>query len=327
MSEYLNNAKDAIQNNMPDTSGLTDGISNAANSVREATQNATADFSSEGVGNASQEFLNSNSIIAKFAFVIVVLIVFVFLLNIGFGLVTYLTSPSSSPYLIHGMLTGTDTTIIPQDPASGSPVLYRSNNQYGGAEFTWSVWLKVNQIPSDTKYHCVFVKGTDSYDNTGNGNGVALVNNGPGVYVNKSSSTAKSDSLNLHYVMDVVSPNEIGQSTPFAVDISNLPVGKWFHIAIRLQNKVMDCYVNGVIANRKSFNDYVPKQNYDPVIYAGNDGFSGAASNLRYYNYALSVFEINSIVYYGPNLNSANGAGNAFFDYFGRGWYLGNAPQ
>ena len=68
MSDFLNNAKESIQKNMPDTSGLTEGFSNAANSVRETAQNATADFSSEGVGDASQEFLNSNSIIARFVF-------------------------------------------------------------------------------------------------------------------------------------------------------------------------------------------------------------------------------------------------------------------
>ena len=329
MSEYLNNAKTTIQNNMPDTTGLTTGISSAADSVRNATQTATADFSSEGVGDASQEFLNSNSMIAKFVFVILVVIAFMFFLNIGFSLVAYLTSPDPNPYLIHGMLAGTDYTVIKQDPASGSPVVYRSNNQSGGAEFTWAIWLKVTQMPTAGKYRCVFVKGTDSYDVTAQTNGIAKINNGPGLYLKRSNATndASGDQLILHYRMDVVSPNETGQASPLIVDISNMPIGKWAHVAIRLQNKMMDCYINGVITNRVSFNDYIPKQNYDNIIYAGNEGFSGSASNLRYYNYALSVFEINSIVYYGPNLTAANGSANTFFDYFGRGWYLGNSPQ
>ena len=79
---------------------------------------------------------------------------------------------------------------------------------------------------------------------------------------------------------------------------------------------------NGVISNRISFGDYIPKQNYDPIVYAGNGGFAGAVSNLRYYDYALSVFEINSIVYYGPNLNSAGGASSSYFDYLGQSWYV-----
>lgn len=320
MSDYLNQAKESIQNNIPDTSGLAEGFSNAASSVREATQNATADFSSQGVGDASQEFLNSNSMIAKFVFVILVIIVFMTLLNLGFNLVTYLTSPNTNPYIIHGMLTGTAYTIFPQDPGSGSPVVYKSHNQSSGAEFTWGVWLKVDQMPPDDKYKCIFVKGTDKYDT----DGLSAVNNGPGLYFKRSTTGGPAELL-LRYVMDVVSPNFDSQINPISVDISNCPVGKWFHVAIRLQNKIMDCYVNGVITNRLSFGNYIPKQNYDSIIYAGNGGFAGAASNLRYYDYALSVFEINSVVYYGPNLNAANGSGGSFFDYLGRSWYLGNA--
>ena len=328
MSEYLNNAKESIQKNMPDTSGVAESFSNAANSVRDATQNATADFSSQGVGDASQEFLNSNSIIAKFVFVILVVIVFMGLLNLGFNLVTYLTSPNTNPYIIHGMLTGTTYTIFPQDPASGAPVVYRSHNQSGGAEFTWAIWLKVDQMPSDdNKYKCVFVKGTDQYETSGAREGISNVNNGPGLYFKKNVVGGASGELLLRYVMDVVNPDLDSQTTSISVDISNCPVGKWFHVAIRLQNKTMDCYVNGVITNRMSFGNLIPKQNYDSIIYAGNGGFSGAASNLRYYDYALSVFEINSIVYYGPNLNAANGSAGSFFDYLGRSWYLGNTPQ
>ena len=327
MSEYLNNAKESIQKNMPDTSGVAESFSNVANSAREATQNATADFSSQGVGDASQEFLNSNSIIAKFVFVILVVIVFMALLNLGFNLVTYLTSPNTNPYIIHGMLTGTAYTIFPQDPASGTPVVYRSHNQSGGAEFTWAIWLRVDQMPNDTTYKCVFVKGTDQYETTSAVQGISNVNNGPGLYLKKNVVGGASGELLLRYVMDVVSPDLDSQTAPISVDISNCPVGKWFHVAIRLQNKTMDCYVNGVITNRLSFGNYIPKQNYDSIIYAGNGGFSGAASNLRYYDYALSVFEINSIVYYGPNLNAANGSAGSFFDYLGRSWYLGNTPK
>lgn len=321
MSEYLNNAKQTLQNNMPDTSAIQEGITNAADAVRDSTANATADFSSAGVVDASQEFLNSNSMIAKFVFIILVVIVFMVLLNLGFSLVTYLTAPSGSPYLIHGLLPGTAYTIMPQDPASGQPIIYRSNNQTGGAEFTWSVWLNVAQMPGDNNHKCIFVKGTDSFKPE---DGISTVNNGPGMYFHKVSSAVDgsgSSELNLKYIMDVVSPSSSAQTTSIVVDISNLPVGKWFHVAIRLQNKTMDCYVNGVITKRTAFNDYIPKQNYDPIIYAGNGGFSGSTSNLRYYNYALSVFEINSIVYYGPNLTAANGSASSFFDYFGRSWY------
>ena len=334
MSDYLNNAKssignasETIQQNVPNMNEVATSISDSATSFRESAQTATNDFSSKGVMDASQEFLNSNSMIARFVFVVLVLIVFMILLNLGLGLVTYLVTPSKSPYIVHGMLPGSGYTVFPQDPASGTAVVYRSNNQTGGIEFTWGIWLKVDAIPVDTNYHNVFVKGTDQY----NPNGIATVNNGPGLYLYKNSNDktdgTNSSQLSLLYQMDVVSPDSSGQYTPQQAIIPNLPIGKWFHVAIRMQNKTMDCYVNGVISNRVSFGDYIPKQNYDPIVYAGNGGFAGSVSNLRYYDYALSVFEINSIVYYGPNLNAAGGSSNSYFDYLGQSWYSGNVPN
>ena len=335
MSEYLNNAKASIGNaantvaqNLPDPNAISSTISQSANSIRETAQTATADFSSQGVMNANQEFLNSNSIIARFVFVILVLIVFMFLLNVGMGLVTYLVTPSKSPYIIRGMMSGSSYSVFSQDPNSGTAVVYRSNNQTGGIEFTWSAWLKVDTMPSvHDKYYPVFVKGTDQYTQD---KGFASVNNGPGVYLYRDKTTvdgSNSSQLKMIYKMDTVSPNQTNQTNTLDAVIPNLPIDKWFHVAFRMKNKTMDCYVNGVISNRISFGDYIPKQNYDPIIYAGNGGFSGAISNLRYYDYALSVFEINSIVYYGPNLSSANASSSIYYDYLGQNWYSGNVPH
>jgi hypothetical protein len=323
MSDFLNstkstigNATESIKQSIPSPSEIASSISDTANKFRETAKTATADFSSQGVMDASKEFLNSNSMIARFVFLILVLIVFLFFLNIGIALVTYFTTPSKSPYIIHGMLPGTSYNIISQDPSSKTPIVYRSNNRSGGTEFTWALWLKVDNMPNNNNYHNVFVKGNDQYSI----DGLATVNNGPGVYLHRDGSNGIFK-LNMHYRMDIVSPNTIGQVTPFEVSIDNLPIGKWFHVVIRLQNKTMDCYVNGVITNRISFGDYIPKQNYDNIIYAGNGGFAGSISNLRYYDYALSVFEINSVVYYGPNLKSASSGSNGYFDYLGQTWY------
>lgn len=332
MSDFLNNTKNSIANatesikqNLPDPNAVASSISEGANSVRETTNKATADFSSQGVMDASKEFLNSNSTIARFVFIILVLIIFMILLNIGVAFVSYLATPSKSPYIIHGMLPGSGYTIFPQDPASSKAVVYRSNNRTGGIEFTWALWLKMDNLPSDTDYHPIFVKGTDSY----NSSGVAKVNNGPGLYLSKGNVAVDScgNQLKLTYIMDVVSPDASAQLNPLEKVIENIPIGKWFHVAVRMQGKVLDCYINGVIVQRMSFGDAIPKQNYDPIVYAGNGGFAGSISNLRYYDYALSVFEINSVVYYGPNLKAANGSSSNYFDYLGQSWYSNSIPN
>lgn len=319
----MNEAKEAL----PSKEAVAEGISNAANSAKESLQSTMNDFSSKNVMNAGSEFLAANSMIAKFMFIVLVVIVFLILLNLGMYFVYWVTSPNRSPYIINGMLTGTSYyPPVSQDPGGSNPiVVYRSNNQSTGIEFTWSTWIKIDQVPRVTgqKYYNIFVKGNNNFDVQG----VASVNNGPGLYVTSVTDTSDTaaNMAQLHFIMDVVSPNGGSQTSQQTMDIPNVPVGKWIHVAVRLENKVLDCYVNGVITTRLSLGDYIPKQNYDNIILVGNGGFAGAISNLRYYDYALSVFEINSVVYYGPNMNAVSTSGAGFYDYLGQIWYNNNS--
>jgi hypothetical protein len=318
MSEYMNQAKDAL----PSKEAVAEGVSNAASSVKDSIQSTMDDFSSKNAMNAGSEFLAANSMIAKFMFIVLVVIVFLFLLNIGMYFVYWVTGPTKSPYIIKGMLNGTKYhPPVSQDPASkNGVVLYRSNNQSGGIEFTWSVWIQLDRIPATDKYENIFVKGNNDYDVQG----AASVNNGPGLYVSKNTD-GSGNTAKLYFVMDIVSPSKGSQQSQLTMAVPNIPVNKWVHVAVRLENKILDCYVNGIITSRVSAGDYIPKQNYDDVVLCGNGGFAGAMSNLRYYDYALSVFEINSVVYYGPNLNAVSDSGAGFYDYLGQIWYSNNS--
>jgi hypothetical protein len=53
-------------------------------------------------GNTS--FLESNSLVAKFAFLLLVIFAFIILLRVGILLISYLLKPSGSPQLINGMV-------------------------------------------------------------------------------------------------------------------------------------------------------------------------------------------------------------------------------
>ena len=100
-------------------------------------------FSLEG----TQEFLNSNSLVAKFAFLLLILIVFVLALRAGIQFLTWLFTPSGSPHLLDGMIDAQHMKVITQDPAtSGSIPIIRSNNQLDGIEFTWSIWIYIDNI-------------------------------------------------------------------------------------------------------------------------------------------------------------------------------------
>jgi hypothetical protein len=223
--------------------------------------------------------------------------------------------------------------MVSQDPSNKKAiVVYRSNNRNGGMEFTWGFWIQVLAMPNEDKHKPVFVKGyaadTKAYHST---NGIVNVNNGPGVYIKRQTDPTNGGyQCVMHFEMNVVNPDNSqsgsNQTPNVVLDVPNFPVGKWAHVAFRLQNKILDCYVNGTVTARTNFGDKIPKQNYDNIYLCGNQGFPGNLSNLRYYDYALSVFEINSIVYYGPNLNAVGEGNNKRFDFLGLGWYKGNQP-
>jgi len=333
MAQALENAKNTLSNavsSLPSREALTAGVSNMSanaqstvDNVKGSINNQLSEFSSKNIMNASSEFLNSNSIVAKFAFLILVLIVFMFLLKVGVALVSYFMSPSKQPYLVKGLLQGTIPATIPQDPANAkSPVVYRSNNQTGGVEFTWCVWVLINSLSATSRLNShIFNKGNNAYNALNNDNkGIATVNNGPGLYLGLDSSNNPTNSL--RFLMDAQVTS--GVPVPVEIDITNVPMQKWFHVAYRLQNYTMDAYVNGVLAASTPFDSYVPKQNYDDIYLGQDGGFNGAISNVRYYDYALSPFDVAAIVGYGPNLTPSNigtPQTNSMYDYLSLSWY------
>ena len=324
------NTSSSMIPNMPSTQDLAAGVNNTLSSVQTGVADAKAninntlsEFSSSNIMNASSEFLNSNSIIAKFGFLLLVLIVFLALLRIGTAIIAYALSPPKQPYLVKGLLRGSIPVAIRQDPADrNSPVVYRSNNKDGGIEFTWSTWLLINSLSTTANLHQhIFNKGNNVYFSEGANNGISTVNNSPGLYIDVDSNTRKPTNQ-LLFRMDVVS-DRAATLVPKNIQIANIPLNKWFHVAFRLKDYSLDCYVNGVLAQSVNFGDKVPKQNYDDVYVSQNGGFNGSISNLRYYDYALSAFDINTLVNYGPNLtpSSLDQKPNGIFDYLGIGWY------
>ena len=120
-------------------------------------------FSSNKYLSGTKEFLESNSIVAKFAFLLLVLIAFVIILRIGTGLLSWLFAPVSDPILINGMVDAKQMMKIPQDPSvNGAIPILRSQNQDEGLVFTWSVWMLIDDLQyRQNEYKHVFHKGND----------------------------------------------------------------------------------------------------------------------------------------------------------------------
>jgi len=328
-NNYLSNIAQPIQNtiqtikenipdlpeiNAPDTPSITGSLDTLKSNITSGLTDTLNKFSSESdVGSASSEFLSSNSIIAKFVFLIFVVIVFMFLANLGIKLIGYFMEPSRDPYLVKGTAPGNANIVIKQDPNNSDSVpIFRSNNQSKGLELTWSVWLFIDDIKVDLpsgspKFSHIFSKGNRTFDS----NGIATVNNAPGVYLSNTENT-------IRVYMDTVRDNNQ------YIDITNIPLRKWFHLAVRVQNTVLDVYVNGVMSGRKEYSE-VLKQNYEDVLVGHNNGFTGTLSNLVYYSRALNVFELNNILMYGPNITQSSrvpdNSRSGYYSYLSNLWY------
>jgi hypothetical protein len=296
----------------------TENLGNGINSVKESVSEGFNEFSNQataGVG-ASSDFLQSNTIIAKFVFLILVIIGFLFLMNLGVMLLAYFLNPSDNPFIIRGLIPGTAANIFVQDPSVGdkSKIIKLSNNERTGLEFTWSTWIFITDLGVDpNKYQHVFNKGDLDFDSTTN---LTSVNNGPGLYL----SSANNNSANIHVIMDVGDPT----TKKNTIDIDNIPIRKWVNIIIRLENTMLDVYVNGTISGRVTL-PMTPKQNYNDINVCQGGGFNGNLSDLRYFNHALSIIEINNIVYWGPNTspsaNTPNVGASGGYSYLSSLWY------
>lgn len=322
---------------------VSTGAQNAVSSIRQNIGNTLGEFGKDAslamnsVGSAitstvaptesTESILDLNSLFAKAAFVVLVVLGFFAILRLSLSLIGYYMQPASNPYLIKGLLNGGSAVVLSQNPANANAVpIPRSNDVGKGAEFTWSVWLFVNQpLPAaassaasggtGVEWNPVFIKGEGVYDGRTGMNAC----NGPGVYL----ATSDTGTCSVRFAMDT-----IGHTAPDKIDIPNIPQQKWVHLAFRLQNTVLDVYVNGVVATRTVLSS-APKQNYYDVHVCPNGGFVGSLSDLRYYSSALSVFGVNNVVAFGPstvatNLSTDAKAVGGNYSYLSRLWYGGD---
>jgi len=261
----------------------------------------------------TREFLQSNSLVAKFAFLLLVLFGFVVLLRVGVSALSYFLKPSQSPHLIDGMVDATQMIIFPQDPSSnGAVTIYRSSNANDGLEFTWSTWIFINNIDTNSgTYKHIFSKGNSDLAQ----NGMIEPNNAPGLYIAPNTNSL----VVVMNTYDVINEE---------IMIPDIPINKWVNVIIRCENTTLDVYINGTIARSVNLVG-VPKQNYGDVYVATNGGFTGYISNLWYYNYALGITEISKLASKGPDttMKESGSLNLRKTDYLSLRWFFYGASD
>jgi len=275
------------------------------------SDNSNYNSFSTNKGSALSSFMESNSLVSKFAFVLVVIFGFIVLLKFGISTVAYFLSPTKSPHLINGMVDAKNAIVIAQDPSSNHAItIHRSVNENVGLEFTWSVWVYINSLQYlQGQYRHIFYKGNNNLAS----NGLNFPNNAPGLYLAPDSNSL----VVIMNTFDVINEE---------ITVPNIPLNKWLNVIIRCQNKTLDVYVNGSIARSLELSS-VPKQNYGDVYVAMNGGFDGFISNLWYYNYALGSSAIQNISTNGPNtkMSGTNGMNLKDPNYLSLRWFFNDA--
>jgi len=294
-----------------------------------------------GFLSGTQEFMDSNSAISNFAFLILTVLVFVVVMQIGINIIQYIYYPKTDVRLIRGMIQADNQVEIKQDPRIiDSKPIYRSNDERGGLEFTYSTWMYVEDLDTDlNKLSHVFHKGEKNFaeanfdlDGTTINEGMNYPNNGPGLYLRRVEGTSNEGGDELDEVGLVVVMNTYPDQTNSLqtnhiverVDITNIPVHNWVLVTLIVRGRNLDVYVNGNIAKRHILSG-VPKQNYGNIYAGSNGGFKGKLSNLTYFNEAIGTREIYNTLRLGPDLRITKNANllNKEFDYLSLSWFLG----
>jgi hypothetical protein len=278
---------------------------------------------SKSTSTSNSIFSESNSLISKVAFLLLVIFGFIIALRLGIILLTSIFKRGQNPHLINGMVDATQSLVINQNPnLKGAKTVPRSINQSGGIEFTWSVWIYVNGIDTSGNrfnssnagvYRHIFSKGTDSFLP----NGLNFPNNAPGLYL----TPYKNELLLLMNTNDVINEE---------IRIPDIPLNKWVNVIVRCVNTTLDVYINGVITKSTNLSG-VPKQNYGNVYVAMNGGFNGYISNLWYFSKALNSADIQRIAFRGPstktNTSNTNSSGLQlrYPNYLSLRWYFADS--
>ena len=206
----------------------------------------------------------------------------------------YLTQKKSeyargTPYLISDLHHGLNPVIInTSNPKKKNFIeLPRSTNEDTGEEFTFSFWMNISDMNHNRgKWKHVFHRGNRSDA------GVAAPGRAPAVYIHEEKNS-------LRFYMNT-------NKSPFDyTDIHNIPIKKWFHVAIILRGRNLDIYLNGRLKNRHILSS-LPKQNYGDVFLTHDQGFNGFLTGLRYFSYAITFPSLQDIINSGPGQEGEN---------------------
>lgn len=254
-----------------------DNLSNNLNDLekRSVTQKIgnTAQIAVQYAKDASE-----SSIFWRIVQIILIGLLFLILVRVvKYYYSTYENYKTNSPWLVEGNKNAKHALVISQDPKNNdSPKIKRSDGK-GGIELSYHWWMLIEDFSyRQNEWKHVFHKGNEK----------AYPTLAPGVFIHPNRNVLRIYMNTLNEIYDYV-------------DIDNIPIKKWFHCAIVVNNDTLEVYINGYLKTQHKLNSLVRQNNEDLWVNL-KGGFDGYLSKLRYFNYATGFNEISDAIKKGP---------------------------
>jgi len=144
-----------------------------------------------------------------------------------------------------------------------------------GLSFTYNFWIYI----ADWQYRfnekkTIFIKGNNT-------------NRAPEVYLAPSQNSLG------------VTLTTFAEPSGESCNIDNIPLQKWVNLAVVLDNRTVDIYIDGRL-ERSCVLKGVPRMNRQDIKFVPDGGFYGQISKFRYFNRPITPDEAHSIYTQGP---------------------------
>lgn len=206
---------------------------------------------------------------------------------------------TEAPMILKGNKSARSSMVIPQNPEDPETViLYRSDNEDEGIEFTYTYWMLIDNYEYKTnEWKHILHKG----------NKEGSPNMCPGFWLHPNKN-----SMRVYF-------NTMKNMKEY-FDIDNMPLKKWICVSLTVKQRVVECFINGMLKKRHSLSS-IPRQNFGELWINLFGGFDGYISKVQYFRRALSYEEVAKLVKNGPSGSSCIDTGE-LPPYLDDDWWL-----
>ncbi len=243
--------------------------------------------------------VTENSTVMLILKIVLAFILLIIVINIiKYFYVKWDMNKTGSPMLIDGTKNAKQAMVISQDPNHTNYIPIKRSVNQNGIEFSYAFWFLISDFTyKNGEWKHMFHKGNSS----------SYPNRAPGVWIHPTNNIIRIYMNTMQNILEYV-------------DIDNIPVRKWVHMAITVQNRYLNVYVNGFLKIRKELSS-LPRQNYGNVWTNLFGGYEGYLSKLQYFDRAITPFDIDGLISNGPG-NGACIDTNEIPPYLDDSWWI-----